>query len=130
MWGTSGATALVRRDLYRLLLGLPLALAATTLALLLFGQNLGLVALTLIIWGALNAAIPVAWFNWLALGISDQPESGGGLQVGAIQLAILLGASLGGWLLDHVSSTAQMLGGVVLLGLAALIVGKGNRLRP
>jgi predicted MFS family arabinose efflux permease len=84
----------------------------------------------MVAWGLLNAAIPVAWFNWLAQGISDEPESGGGLQVAAIQLAILLGATVGGVLLDHVSIAAMMTGGVVMLALAATVVGKGDRLRP
>jgi hypothetical protein len=35
-------------------------------------------------WGALNSAIPVCWSTWLTKGISDEPESGGGLMVGAI----------------------------------------------
>ncbi|MGV3524318.1 MAG: MFS transporter [Candidatus Sericytochromatia bacterium] len=128
--GTSGASALVTAHLYKLLLGLPIALAVTTLALLAVGHMLWGAALVLLVWGALNAAIPVVWFNWLAQGISDEPESGGGLQVAAIQLAILLGATLGGVLLDNVSIAAQMLGGVALLLLAAGVVGNGARLRP
>ena len=47
-------------------------------------------------WGALNAAIPVCWSTWLAQEISDEPESGGGLMVAAIQLAIMLGGAAAG----------------------------------
>ena len=78
-----------------LLSGLPFALAAVTLGLLATGHVLWGVAIMMIAWGTLNSAIPVAWSSWLAKEVSDEPESGGGLMVGAIQLAIMLGAALG-----------------------------------
>jgi predicted MFS family arabinose efflux permease len=86
------------------------------------------VAAMMMAWGALNSAIPVSWFNWLALGIKDEPEGGGGLMVAAIQLAIMLGASLGGVLLDHFSVAATFVGGSALLLLASFTVGSGRRL--
>ena len=48
--------------------------------------------------------------------------------VAAIQLSIMLGAALGGLLLDHVSIAATFIGGTVLLVLASLTVGNGNRI--
>jgi predicted MFS family arabinose efflux permease len=78
----------------------------------------------------LNSAIPVAWSTWLAKGISDEPESGGGLMVAAIQLSIMSGASFGGLLLDHISIAATLIGGTALLALASFIVGNGDRLKP
>ncbi len=50
----------------------------------------------LVCWGALNGAIPVYWSTWLSTGIRDEPESGGGLLVGGIQLSIMTGGALGG----------------------------------
>jgi len=126
--GTYGASALLGRHLYRLMSGLPLALGAVTLGLLAVGHVFWAVALALIAWGTLNSAIPVAWSTWLAKGIRDEPESGGGLMVAAIQLSIMLGAALGGLLLDHISVAATFIGGTVLLVLASLIVGDGNRI--
>ena len=41
---------------------------------------------------------------------------------------IMLGAAFGGLLLDHVSVAAAFIGGTVLLVLASLIVGNGNRI--
>lgn len=125
--GTYGASALVGRHLYRLMSGLPLALGAVTLGLLAVGHVFWAVALALIAWGTLNSAIPVAWSTWLARGIRDEPESGGGLMVAAIQLSIMLGAAFGGVLLDHVSVAATFIGGTVLLVLASLTAGNGNR---
>jgi predicted MFS family arabinose efflux permease len=128
--GTYAATALLQRHLYRLLRGLPLALAAVTFAMLAGGHVLWAVAGMMIAWGTLNSAIPVSWFTWLALGVKDEPEAGGGLMVAAIQLAIMAGAAFGGVLLDHFSVAATFLGGTALLLLASLAIGSGRRLRP
>lgn len=127
--GTYGATALLNRHLYGLLRWLPLALAALTLGLWGVGRFYWPVAVVLVAWGAVNSAIPVAWSTWLSKGIGDEPESGGGLLVGAIQLAIMLGATVGGLLLDHFSIAATLIGGTALLVAASLIVG-GERLKP
>jgi predicted MFS family arabinose efflux permease len=120
--GTYGASLVLRRNLNALLIGLPLALGAVSLGLLALGHSLWGVALMMFGWGALNSAIPVAWSNWLTKGIRDEPEAGGGLMVAAIQLAIMLGAGLGGWLLDRFSITATFTGGAVLLALSSAIM--------
>jgi predicted MFS family arabinose efflux permease len=125
--GTYAASALVGRHLNSLLSGLPLALAFVTLGLLATGHTLWGVAIMLIAWGTLNSAIPVAWATWLAKDVSDEPESGGGLMVGAIQLSIMLGGALGGLLLDHISIAATLIGGAVLLVVASLIAASGER---
>ncbi|TCK72494.1 MFS transporter [Acidipila rosea] len=127
--GTYGATTMVRRHLYSLLTGLPLALGAVTLGLLAVRYHIVGVAVAMFAWGALNSAIPVCWSTWLTKGISDEPESGGGLMVGAIQLSIMLGAGFGGLLLDHISVAATLVGGTILLLLASLTIGRGERIQ-
>ena len=121
--GTYGATALVGRHLFSLLRGLPMALAAVTIGMLAVGHSLWGVAAMMVVWGTLNSAIPVAWSTWLSKGIRDEPESGGGLMVGTIQLAIMLGAGFGGLLLDHLSIAAPFIGSAVLLAIASVAVG-------
>jgi predicted MFS family arabinose efflux permease len=128
--GTYAASALQNRHLYRLLKGLPLALGVVTIGMLLAGHQLWALALLMFAWGALNAAIPVSWFNWLTQGIRDEPEAGGGLMVATIQLAIMLGAGFGGLLLDHFSIVATMVGGTALMAFGAMAVGTGRRLLP
>ncbi|HYP32382.1 MAG TPA: MFS transporter [Burkholderiaceae bacterium] len=127
--GTFAAGALMTRHLHRLLRMLPIALAAVTAAMLLAQHALCPLAVLLFAWGALNAAMPVSWFNWLTRGVRDEPEAGGGLMVAAIQLAIMLGASLGGWLLDHLSVSATLIGGALLMAAGTLTVGSGRALR-
>ena len=128
--GTYGATALVKRRLYLLIGGLPIALGIVTVCLLAVQDSLWVVAFVMIVWGTLNSAIPVAWATWLSKGISDEPESGGGLQIAAIQLSIMLGGAFGGYLLDSLSVGATFIGGAILLFAAALVVGTGERIRP
>ncbi|NUO72779.1 MAG: MFS transporter, partial [Frateuria sp.] len=77
----------------------------------------------MVAWGTLNSALPVAWFNWLTVGVKDEPEAAGGLLVAGIQLAIMGGATFGGLLLDHVSIAATFIGGAALLVLASLAAG-------
>jgi predicted MFS family arabinose efflux permease len=128
--GTTAATVLLRRHLYRLLRALPFALAVVTLGMLVAGNLKWAVAAAMVAWGTLNSAIPVSWFNWLAIGIQDEPEGGGGLMVAAIQLAIMSGAALGGVLLDHVSVVATFVAGAGMLVLGSIVVGNGQRLHP
>lgn len=128
--GTSIATAMLKKHLYRMLWAIPLLMGCATLALLGVGHSVWPLAAALAVWGALNAALPVAWFNWLAKEVSDEPEAGGGLMVGAIQVSIMAGAGVGGLLLDHISIVATFLGGALLLGLSAITTGNQERLRP
>ena len=128
--GTTVASATLHRHLYRLLRWLPLMLALITLGLLAMQHSFWGVALMLTLWGAINAAIPVAWSAWIARGIHDAPESGGGLIVAAIQLSIMLGAGIGGWLLDHYTIGSTLIGSAALLMVATLVVGSGKRLQP
>lgn len=127
--GTSMATALLEKHLFGLLWSLPLGLSAVTWVLVLLAPSVAADATALALWGALNAAIPVAWFSWLAREVRDEPEAGGSLMVGAIQLAIMAGAGLGGLLLDHVSVDATFIGGAVMLLAAAVMAARGSRLR-
>lgn len=127
--GTYCASRLIGKHLYLTLAALPLTLSAVTLLLLFTGRHLWPTALVLLLWGIVNASISVVWALWLSKGVADNPEAGGGLMVAFIQLAIMLGASLGGSLLDHFSLTTTWYGGVIILLAAAVSVGSGKRLR-
>jgi len=128
--GTSAGTILAKGHLYLMLGLLPVLLAGATLWMLLTQHILWSVALAMFAWGAINSAVPVCWSTWLSQGVRDEPESGGGLLVGAIQLSIMLGGALGGYFLDRISINATFLAGAVLLLLFACVVGSGKRLRP
>jgi predicted MFS family arabinose efflux permease len=42
----------------------------------------------------------------------------------------MLGAAFGGFLLDHISIAATLIGGTVLLVLASLTIGNGDSIKP
>lgn len=58
----------------------------------------------------------------------DAPEAGGSLMVAAIQASILLGAVVGGLLLDGFSIAATLIGSLVLSGVGIALIGDGRRL--
>ncbi len=125
--GTYAASALLPRHLYSLLSGLAGVWAVVLVGLVGVRHQMWPVAILLVCWGALNGAIPVCWSTWLSTGIRDEPESGGGLLVGGIQLSIMTGGALGGLLLDHFSAAAPFLGGAFLLGTAWFVISNGIR---
>lgn len=73
----------------------------------------------------------VAWTTWLTRTVPDETESGGGLQVAAIQLAITAGAGAGGILLDATGTVGAFIGsGITLLAAGLILVGLRSRPRP
>lgn len=90
----------LQRSLKLTLIAVPALMSAIALALLLFGHALTATTALLVIWGLVSMAAPVGWWTWLARALPDEAESGGGLMVAIIQLAITLGAVLGGLLFD------------------------------
>lgn len=127
--GTWAASALAKSYLYSMLGVLPVLLAGATVWMLVTQHVLWSVALAMVAWGTINSAIPVCWSTWLSQGVRDEPESGGGLMVAAIQLAIMSGGALGGYILDRTSISGTFLAGCVLLLVSGCIVGNGSRLR-
>jgi predicted MFS family arabinose efflux permease len=128
--GTSLGRRFARKNLTSSLRLAPLLLAVMTALIYASAGSVWLVGVTFFIWGALNAAIPILWSNWMTTGTKRFPESAGGLFVGSVQLAFMLGAAFGGQLLDRVSLLATFSGGVVLLLLSMVIVGRGERIMP
>jgi predicted MFS family arabinose efflux permease len=131
--GFAGTTVIgwfLSRNLYRTLIGIPLAMAAIAVALVaLGGWAAGTVAL-LAIWGLLGTAAPVGWWSWLAKTLPYSAETGGGLMVAVVQLAIALGATVGGLLFDaggHASTFG--LSALLLLLAAALALATARRSR-
>jgi predicted MFS family arabinose efflux permease len=66
-------------------------------------------------------AVPVAWSTWLTRTIPDEAESAGGLLVGAVQIAIMIGAAGGGAIYDFRGATAVFAASSAILFVAALM---------
>ena len=111
------------------LLRLPaLFMGGCTLGLLLLGGSVIATALFLTVWGAMNTAMSVIWMTWMSQNVDDAPEAAGSLMVAAIQTSILLGAVIGGLLLDSMTISATFIGSVALAGVGIALIGNGRRL--
>ena len=126
--GTWGAGRFVKGDVASLLRMPALIMGTSTLVLLLVGGSVLATALSLAVWGAMNTAMSVIWMTWLSQNADDAPEAAGGLMVAVIQTSILLGAMVGGLLLDQFSITATFLASVLLSAVAVALAGNGQRL--
>ena len=98
--GTYCVSGLLQTRLFSILGSIPLVMAAIALMLIAFGTSSVITAILLVAWGLFGTAAPVGWGTWLSRTMPDDAEAGGGLQVATIQLAITMGASLGGLLFD------------------------------
>jgi predicted MFS family arabinose efflux permease len=119
--GTYAIGLLLKRALYSLLIGMPLAMAAIAVGLVAFGSSAIAVTALLAFWGLIATAAPVGWWTWMSKVLPDQAEAGGGLMVAVIQLAITVGASVGGLLFDGSGYRATFGASAIILGLSAVI---------
>jgi len=121
--GTAASGMMLRRSLKGTLLFMPLIMALMAAILVRFGESQPVTAILVTLWGFVFGAVPVAWTTWLTHAVPDETESGGGLQVASIQLAITAGATLGGVLLDAHGTLGTVTGSGIILLLAAGLIG-------
>nr|WP_243394546.1 MFS transporter [Yoonia maritima] len=126
--GTWLAGRLVRQNVERLLKLPPLVMGLMTAGLMILGSNVIATAIFMFVWGAMNTAMSVIWMTWMTQNMDDAPEAAGSMMVASIQTAILLGAVIGGALLDSISIYATFLGSIFLALLALALVGNGKSL--
>ncbi|HEX8388547.1 MAG TPA: MFS transporter [Sphingomonas sp.] len=119
--GTWVIGRIVARSLSATLILSPLAMAGIALALVIAGDLAVPTAALLTLWGLIGTAVPVAWWTWLSRTLPDDAEAGGGLMVAVIQLAITLGATIGGFLFDTAGYRATFLASAALLGASTLV---------
>lgn len=92
---------LINNRMYSLLILMPFLMTLTVILLILFGSSLIIVFILITIWGFLSTAAPTAWWIWLSKILPDEAETGGGLMVAIMQLAITMGAGIGGIIFDR-----------------------------
>ncbi len=115
------------RGSIRLLIGMPLAMAAIAVALVGLADFALLTGVLLAGWGLIGTAAPVGWWTWLSKVLPDDAEAGGGLMVAVIQLAITLGASLGGLLVDASGYSAAFGASAIILAGSGLLAMIGSQ---
>jgi predicted MFS family arabinose efflux permease len=117
--GTTVIGSFLKDGLYRTLVVIPLLMAAIGIALIWFGASPFVTAVLLGVWGLVGTAAPVGWWTWLARTLPQDAEAGGGLMVAVVQLAIALGATVGGTLFDGFGYRATFSASAVVLVAAA-----------
>jgi predicted MFS family arabinose efflux permease len=119
--GTTLIGGLLKDGLYRTVIVIPLIMAAIAAALIGFGGSVSVTAFLLGIWGLVGTSAPVGWWTWLARTLPDDAEAGGGLMVAVVQLAIALGAGVGGIVFDRHGYQATFGTSAAILVVAAVL---------
>jgi predicted MFS family arabinose efflux permease len=99
-FGTTLARVVLEKSLKYSLIVVPIIMGALVACLVTFGKTQIVAAALIAFWGLAFGVIQVGWPTWLTRILPDEAESAGGLQVAVIQLAITLGAVVGGVLFD------------------------------
>ena len=118
--GTYVVSQLLNTRLFSIVTTIPLVMAVIAVGLIAFGASPILTGALLIAWGFFGTAAPVGWGTWLSRNLPDDAEAGGGLQVATIQLAITLGAAIGGTLFDTAGWWSTFIFAAILLCLSSL----------
>ncbi|WP_370617249.1 MFS transporter [Mumia qirimensis] len=118
---------LADKRLRLLVVAAPVLIGVATVTLALGGTSYALVAATVVLWGIGFGGIPTAVQTWIARVAPDRLESMGGLFVATFQIAIALGAAVGGLVVDAFDvRTALVLGGVAAV-LGGALLGAARR---
>jgi predicted MFS family arabinose efflux permease len=117
--GNLVAGPLADRRLRVLVLAAPVAIGVGTALLAIAGSGLVMAFVTVFVWGIGFGAVPTMVQTWVAHVAPQRLESAGGLIVAAFQIAITIGAAVGGLLVDSVGVQAALIAG----GIAAVLGG-------
>ncbi|MEJ5280448.1 MFS transporter [Pseudomonas sp. MYb541] len=125
--GTFVIERFLKKNLFLTLGIIPLVMAGIALALVMFGSSTAITTLLLGLWGLVATAAPVGWWTWLSKTLPDDAETGGGLMVAIIQLAIASGAIVGGLMFDLSGYQATFELSAAVLSVAALLTWLATR---
>ena len=120
--GTYLIASVIKRSLKLALVSIPMIMIVLAFSLSAFGGMPAVDATLIAIWGLVFAGVPVSWSTWLTRELADDAETGGGLIVAAINLAIAGGAGMGGVLLEIVGSRGVFLMSGLICVLATFII--------
>ena len=119
--GTSFVSRFLDSRLHKILVVIPVLMAAVAIAMAVFGTSMWIIAALLAVWGMLSTAAPVAWSTWLTRTLPEDAEAGGGLMVAIIQLGITVGAATGGMVFDSLGGSITFLSSAGILVLSGLV---------
>jgi predicted MFS family arabinose efflux permease len=128
--GTVLARHLLARSLALTLTLMPLLMGGVVAGLVLFGRQPVVASVLVAFWGMTFGGVQVGWPTWLTRTLPDDAESGGGLQVATTQLAITIGAALGGLFFDLTGVVGVFIASSGLTLIAALMAWLAFRKAP
>ena len=118
-FGAIIARFLIDKNLSFTMVTMPFSMAIVTVLLIFLGANMMLTAVLIALWGFAFGSVQVGWPTWITMAVPDEAESAGSVLVATTQLAITLGAGLGGLVFDQVGIVGTFgLGSLVWLGAA------------
>ncbi|MBA1143863.1 MULTISPECIES: MFS transporter [Mesorhizobium] len=101
----------------------PLLMGTAAVSLLMVGASASASAMAVAVWGFAYGAVPVGIQTWMVLrAIPEQAESAGVLMTAAFQVAIAVGAILGGLLVNNVDLASVFTYSAIATFLAALTI--------
>jgi predicted MFS family arabinose efflux permease len=119
--GTTLSRHLLERNLSLTLILVTFFMAIVVAGLILFGQVPVTASILIALWGMAFGAVQVGWPTWLTRTLPNDAETGGGLQVAAVQLAITAGAGIGGVFFDLTGVTGVFICSSVITHIAAAV---------
>ncbi|HBH7051191.1 TPA: MFS transporter [Morganella morganii] len=120
--GTTLINKVLKRRFYLTLMVIPVVMAITALALIIFGSQVAIVIALLGLWGLISTGAPVGWWAWVPRTFPQNAEAGGGLMVAMIQLSIAFGSTVGGLLFDHHGYQSTFLASAGMLIISAALI--------
>jgi predicted MFS family arabinose efflux permease len=124
--GNLAAGPIADRRLPVLVIAAPVAIGAATVVLALAGSGFALAIVTVFVWGVGFGAVPTMVQTWIAHVVPERLESAGGLVVAAFQVAITIGAAVGGLLVDSVGVQVALIGSGIAAVLGAAVLSSAR----
>jgi DHA1 family purine ribonucleoside efflux pump-like MFS transporter len=120
--GNLAAGPLADKRLRIAVLIFPASIGVAMLVFALFGATMVGVIVAVALWGIGFGAVPTATITWMARAEPTRLESVGGLQAATFQVAVALGAIIGGLLVDGAGVQTAFLAGGASAVLGAIIL--------
>lgn len=115
------------RHLGVVLVSVPLVMAVAIIGFSLSTSSAALVFVAVALWGVGFGAIPTMSQTWVSRAEPERVEAAGGLFVATFQLAIALGAALGGVLIDAAGVRTVFLAGGIAVVLGGTMLASTRR---
>lgn len=120
--GTIIAPRFLRSSIRPLLTVVAFAEAVWLTALLIFGASMIATLVFITLFGLFLGMVSVSWSTWITRAFPHHAEPAGGILVAAIQGSMMVGALIGGGLIDTLGATAPLAASITILTLAAVYI--------